>query len=175
MDMNNKTNQLYNKGDYVVYGENGVCKIIDVREEDFIGLEKMPYYVLETVYSKTTIFIPINSDALVGKLNPVLSADEINRLIDNTDKISEEWINDSKKRAEHFTELLDNGEREEILWLIKVLTSHKHDVEEQNKRFYISDKNILTSAEKIIIEEFAFVLGIDKKDVISYIRKRLQK
>ncbi len=175
MDTNNKANQLYNKGDYVVYGENGVCKIIDVRDEDFIGLDKMPYYVLETVFSKTTIFIPTNSELLVGKLKSVLSPDEINELIDNTDKIPETWIMDCKKRAEHFGELLSGGTRKEILWLIKVLTSHKIDVEEQNKRFYISDKNILTAAEKVIIEEFAFVLGIEKSEVVPYIKNRLQK
>jgi len=165
----------HNKGDYVVYGENGVCKIIDIRDESFAGLDVTAYYVLETVYSHTTIFIPLNSEALSGKLKKILSVEKINALIDDTAIITEEWIEDCKERAKHFEELLNGGERCELLWLIKVLSTHKTEVEEKNKRFYISDKNILTAAEKVITEEFAFVLGIDKSDVVHYIRKRIAK
>jgi len=165
----------HEKGDYVVYGENGVCRIVDIRNESFAGLDEMTYYVLETVYSHTTIFIPLNSEALSEKLKRILSVEEINALIDDTAIVSEEWIEDCKERAKHFEELLNGGVRCELLWLIKVLSMHKTEVEEKNKRFYISDKNILTAAEKVITEEFAFVLGIDKSDVVQYIRKRIAK
>ena len=78
-------------------------------------------------------------------------------------------------RATHFEQILRGGKSSDILWLIKVLSLHKSDVESQNKKFYASDEKILDAAKKIILQEFSFVLGLNEDEVIPYIINLTEK
>ena len=59
-----------------------------------------------------------------------------------------------------------------MLWLFCVLTNY--EIESQRKRHYAGDAKILAAVEKIITEEFSFVLGIDRSKVIPYILGRMK-
>lgn len=47
-------------------------------------------------------------------------------------------------------------------------------MEQKKRSFYASDKRILTAAEKVITEEFDFVLGIEPEEVIPYMIQKLR-
>ena len=47
--------------------------------------------------------------------------------------------------------------------------------EQNKKKMYAADAKVLASAEKIIKEEFAFTLGIDREQVIPYIIDQLRQ
>ena len=53
---------MFRKGDLVVSGKNGVCKIVDVGEVDFLWAEKGRYYfILQPVYSPASkTYIPVD-------------------------------------------------------------------------------------------------------------------
>jgi len=132
------------------------------------------YYILEPVYSKNmTMYVPKQSQVLVDQMMDVLSKEEIDNLIASSKSINHEWIDDSKKRYEEFNKMLRSGNKADLLWLIKVLSRHKKELEENKKNFYATDKRVLSSAEKIITEEFAFVLGIEPGNVMEYIENIL--
>ena len=158
---------MHKTGDFVTYKDSGICKIVE---------ENQDYFILEPVYSKNmTMYVPKQSQVLVEQMKYVLEKDEIDRLIIDAETVPHKWIEDSKQRYDEFNKLLRGGNKEDLLWLIKVLSLHKIDVEENKKNFYATDKRILTSAEKIITEEFAFVLGIEPGEVLDYILKKIGK
>lgn len=65
--------------DSVLYGAEGVCRITDICEQDFMG-ERAMYYVLKPVYGATsTVFVPVNNERLKAKMRRILSAEEIYR------------------------------------------------------------------------------------------------
>lgn len=156
---------MHKKGEYVTYKENGICKIVDVSKDGFY---------LEPVYnnSELRIFVPKKNEELVAKMMHVLSKDEIDGLIEEAENLDYKWIEDSKKRSEAFTKLLRSGNRVDILWLVKVLSIHKQEVEQSKRSFYATDKRILDNAEQIITEEFAYVLGMQPGEVAGYIIQR---
>ena len=157
---------MHKKGEYVTYKENGICKIVDVDKE---------YFYLEPVYNNNSnlrMLVPKKNEELVSKMKHVLSKDEIDSLIIESENLKYRWIDDSKKRNEFFTSLLRNGNRAEILWLVKVLSNHKAWVEKNKRSFYANDKKILDNAERIITEEFAYVLGMEPGEVLDYIAER---
>lgn len=158
---------MYKVGEFVTYKDSGICRITE---------ENQDYYILEPVYSNNmTMYVPKKSQNLVDLMCHVLTKEEIDDLILKAESVDFHWIDDSKQRAEEFNKLLRSGNKEDLLWLIKVLSLHKIEVEENKKSFYASDKRILASAEKVITEEFAFVLGIEPKQVIEYILNKLDK
>ena len=163
-------NRDHKVGDYVTYGSNGICKIKSILKQNFSVLGEAEYYELVKVYDeKTVIFVPVNSESLTSQMRHVLSPDEIEEIISRTEKDESEWIEDAKERAQAFGEILQSGDREKILWVIKVVSIYKKSLEEQKKKFYATDQRILQAAEKIITEEFSFVLGIKKEEIIPYI------
>jgi CarD family transcriptional regulator len=156
---------MYKTGDYVTYKENGICRIAEETEE---------YYILQPVYSHNmTVYVPKKSQDLVNLMCRVLTKEEINQIIQETENSQYTWIEDSKARAEYFNKLLRSGDKAAVLWLVKALSLHKIEVEKKKRSFYASDKRILAAAEKVITEEFAFVLGIAPEEVIPYIVNKL--
>ena len=152
-------------GDYVTYKENGICRISEETEE---------YYILQPVYGHNmTVYVPKKSQALVNFMCRVLTKEEIDRIIQETESSRYTWIEDSKARTEYFNKLLRSGDKAAVLWLVKALSLHKTEVEKKKRSFYASDKRILNAAEKVITEEFAFVLGIAPEEVIPYIVNKL--
>lgn len=158
---------MHKVGDFVTYKDSGVCKIIEDNQD---------YFILDPVYSKNmTMYVPKQTQALVDQMKPVPSKKEIDKFIVESKKVDYPWTEDSKQRYEEFNQILKSGNKPEILWLIKVLTQYKKMLEENKKNFYASDKRVLTAAEKIITEEFAFVLEIEPAQVMEYVNKKLGK
>ena len=134
------------------------------------------YYELSPVYdAKTVIFVPVDSESLQNEMQHVLSSAEIDEIIGTS--LNEEmlWISDNKERARSYTEILTEGNSTKILSMIKTLLNKKRELLENNKKLSANDLKILSSAQKMITEEFAFVLGIEKDKVEEYIVNKLNK
>lgn len=168
--MERTINYQHAVNEYVSYRHSGIFKISEICDRELVGNGKKSYYVLQSVYDKNSkIYVPTDVKDLSDSMKHILTVDEINSIIARTEEISTEWIDDNSERANRFSEILNRGDRAEILWLVKMLSLHKGELSEQKKKFYSCDEKILNIAEKMITEEFAFVLGIKKDDVIPYI------
>lgn len=171
----NNIAMTFNIGDYVQYQSTGLCQIEDCRQEDLTGKGNQLYYVLKSVYDKVTTYVPATPEAVKDKMRHLLTSNQINDMISKSNTEDNKWIENSKLRQTEFSKIIKDGDRKQILWLVKVLLLHKKEVEKQKKKFYSSDERVLMMAEKMITEEFAFVLGMDRDDVIPYIRKETDK
>lgn len=166
----------YKINDHVMYRRNGICRITDIREEAFSGNGKRMYYVMDSVYDKAIKFyVPYDLENIVALMRPILTKEEIISVIEKTEETDSGWIEDDDERSAKFEKILAGDDITEILWLVKILSLHKIKVKEQNKKFHACDERLLAMAEKVITDEFAFVLDIKKKDVISYIVSYLRK
>jgi CarD family transcriptional regulator len=165
---------MYSKNEIILYGSSGICRIIDVRLENFGDDSAKLYYVLKPVYKESsTLFVPVDNDNLTNRIRHILSADEIQSMLESSSADNTvEWISDKISRSEKYRNILIKGERRELFQLIRLLYMHKAENTEQGRKFYLSDEKLLVSAEKMLCEEFAFVLGINSKEVASYIEKR---
>lgn len=161
-------------GDFVVYKTDGVCRISDIRIENFSGDNERDYFVLSPVGATGTVtYVPVDLDNLSRFMRCVLSRAEIDEAIDLSKTAECEWIENSKIRAAHFKDILAEGDTVRILWIIKVLSLLKCEIEKNRRKMYISDMRALEAAEKAITDEFSFVLDIPKTDVMEYILRRV--
>lgn len=168
---------MFTVGDAVVYGTQGVCRISEIAEMTVAKVVRS-YYVLVPVYSeKTTLYVPVDNEAVVqARMRPVFTVDEVDTIIKNvSDGSVMPWIANDAKRKEFCVNTLKNGDRTEIMRLIGMLYSHQVDMKAQNKLFHVSDERYLKEAENLINEEFAYVLGIDRKEVHNYIAKKIKE
>ncbi|MBP1569808.1 MAG: CarD family transcriptional regulator, partial [Oscillospiraceae bacterium] len=68
----------------------------------------------------------------------------------------------------------EGGVRKDIATLIRSLYLHKKELAEKGKKLRSSDEQIMQRAEKLLYGEFAWVLGIEPKEVVPFIRERIE-
>ena len=157
---------MYEVGGYVSYRSDGVCKIIDIRKENFgvVGKDTL-YYVLSPVSDeKSTFFVPVDNEALVSMMRKVLSADEIIELIEKVSKREVQWIDEVKPRGVYFKQLLSDGDREELIYLVHTISTHIRAQDELGKRVYAADTNALKRAGKMLCDEFSMMIPLSNAD-----------
>lgn len=170
MDLSRFCKKEYRVGDYVMYAGNGICRISDIRREKFSGLDEKLYYVMNSVYDAgARFYLPLSIEGLEKRIRPLLSAGDIRAIIDETEDIEGQWIDNDESRTAAFGEILKVGNIAEVLWLVKILHLHKIEMRESNKKFRACDEKMLALAERAVTEEFAFVLGLRREGVIPYI------
>lgn len=172
----NKT-YAYAVGEKLIYQHEGICVVKEIRKISFAKNDPHEYYILEPLYtsSSTEIFVPVHAKNIESRMRRLITKDEILSVIRHSEEQEGTWVEDSKKRYELFSQRIREGERTEILRVIKMLSLHKLKVEKQGKKFYATDERLLEAAMKDIVEEFSYVLGVAQKDVIPYIVAEVEK
>lgn len=164
---------MYKAEDIVVYSSYGVCRISAVEERDFSGSSE-EYYVLRPVgESRNTFYVPTKNEALTSLMRKVLSKEEIQELIKTMPDENCIWIEDEAQRREEYRRILREGDRLELVRLIKTLYMYQQSCRDHRKKLHSADEHFLKDAESMLYEEFAYVLDIPREEVISYIKSHI--
>ncbi len=166
--------KMFNINDSVVYNTIGVCKIVDIRTEKFRSAEEQEYYVLKPFFDSNSItYVSTTDEELVAKIRPILTRDEINSLIQGMPEEESIWISDDRERDREYSVKLHSGDCHELVKLIKTLYLEKDRKKGTGKRLNATDTKIMTTAEKLLYDEFAIVLGIKPAEVVSFIQAHI--
>lgn len=166
---------MYKVNDTIMYGTQGICKIVEIAEKDFMGTKK-EYYVLKPMNdASATLFAPVNNEKTEAKMRRILSAEEIHELIETMPYEEANWIHNENERKEKYKNIIASGDRTELIRMIKALYFHKREREEDGKHLYLSDERFMKEAERILYDEFQYVLKINKVDLMDFIFDRIEK
>lgn len=161
-------------GSYLVYGNEGVCLLEDIRRMTFDRTGEAEYYVLSPVNKREAkIFVPVSCKALVEKMRPLITKEEIDRAIDTVANKKIVWIRDRKRRASVFRAIRNEMKTSQNLMMICFLYIKKQELEDKGKRMVFTDLEILSTTETLVGREIACALGIPYGEVGNYIRARL--
>ena len=107
--------------DMVLYGVHGVCRV-EEQVSRRVGGREMQYFLLKPVYEKnSSVYVPLKNEALMAKMKRILSAEEIDELIRTMPDEELLWIESETERRRLFQEILNSGDREQLIRLIKTL------------------------------------------------------
>lgn len=163
---------MYAAGDMVMHAGTGVCKIDEIRKENFGENGGQEYYVLRPIYeNKSQIFVPVEKGD--GRMRNLLSEEEIYTVLDTVPECSTIWVSDDRARQEKFSQVLHAGNRADVIKLISELHEKRREVAKRGKRLHFADQHVLEEAEKIVNQEVAYVFHLDIKDVPAFIMNRL--
>ena len=166
---------MFTVNNSVIYSGHGVCRIVDITEQK-IGATLMKYYVLKPIGDEnSTLYVPVNNDDLVSKMHKILSAEEIYSIINSMPDTATKWLTDENMRRESYKEILTSGDRAEIMRAIKGVYLHAQEQKKLGRKLHIADERFMKDAEKLLYEEFAYVLNIKREDVLPLIAKQLDK
>ena len=165
---------MFQKGDHVVYGNLGVCRVQDIVTRKFEGLDAAhPYYVLEPLYQGGVLYVPADNPKIF--LRAVITADKANRLIDAIPSLESEAFHSrsAQELSAHYEQAMQSHSCADLIELAVSIYHKKQGLARQNKKFGRVDEHFMRRAEDTLHGEFAVALGIPKEAVPDYIAQRI--
>ncbi len=165
---------LCNKiGKYIVYKKHAVYEITDIKEEKISGVKK-DYFVLKSVYDdRSAIYVPTDSESLLSRMTEPFSRAEALRIIEESKDCEAIWLENTSERFAYFDRLMEEDHLPRIIKAYFLLAFKREQAQSCKKKFFAHDERTMQSAQKLICEALAFSLGINKKEVISFISEKI--
>ena len=151
---------MFEKGEYVVYGSKGVCRIQEISHVDIPGVDqKRLYYIMHPVQnSGQTLYLPTDSTKAV--IRRVMTKEEANRLIHDIPSIKKLEVPNEKQREASYKQALQGCSGRDWISILKTLNQRK-------------EERYLRVTEQELYGELSVVLGIEKENMHDYIQEQI--
>lgn len=165
---------MFQVDDYIVYGGNGVCRILDIGIPGINGTDKKrQYYTLQPIYQNgSTVYAPVDNDKVV--VRKLISKEEANELINNIPSIEILLFEDDKMLEEKYKEVMRKYDCKEWIKIIKTSYLRKKKRLAEGKKVEVMDEKYLKKAEEYLFGELAIPLNISKEQVEDFIVKQVK-
>lgn len=164
---------MYQTGDTVMHPSEGVCTIVDVRSIRFSGNDFRDYYVLRPSMEKGSgkVYLPVERGNAV--LRRLLSRQDILDMIHSSRCHASLWADDNRVRKDRFISILHEGNYAKVIQMIREIHEHEAQRIAEGKKLSVSDEHVRTEAERILHQEFSYVLKMNLEDTVQFILKEL--
>lgn len=165
---------MYQVGELIVYGAEGVCRVVSVGPLDMRGAQKgLDYYTLEPLYRGGKIFTPVDTTVTT---RPIMTKEEANALIAQIPDIPEEIYENSNPRLlnEHYQAYLKSYDSMDQIRLIRAIYAKGRNAAGKGRHLGQVDERAIKRAEEMLHGELAAALGIDVDDVKDYIIRTVE-
>lgn len=166
---------MFEKGEYIIYGTSGVCKIEDITTMNMASVpsDKLFYVLSPSSQKGGKIFTPVDNQKTV--MRRVLSKKEAEDLINEIPEIEELWITNEKMREENYKACMRSGDCRDWIRIIKTLYLRKQQRNAQGKKITATDERYLKMAEDYLYSELEIPLGIPKAEMEDYITRKIER
>ena len=151
---------MFEKGEYIVYGMTGVCRVSDITEMNMDGLSTSKlYYVLEpTGVNGSRIITPVEGNKSV--MRRIMTSEEAYDLIDGIRDIDSLRVRDDKQRENCYKEALKTGDCREWVGVLKTIYLRRRDRLSRGKRMTEVDERYMKKTKENLFGELSIPLGI---------------
>ncbi|WP_455542271.1 CarD family transcriptional regulator [Intestinibacter sp.] len=165
---------MFNKGEFVIYGNVGVCQIIDISTLDIHGAPKDKlYYILKPVnQNKSKVFTPVDNKKVV--IRKIISKEDGENLLSDIPNIKELSVEDEKLREKAYKDCIRSCQCRQLLSLIKTIYSRKEERLNQGKKLSATDEKYFKLAQDNLHEELAISLKVSVDEMEDYILDKVQ-
>lgn len=160
---------MFEIGDYIICGKNGVCVVEKVGPMELPGVSNdILYYTLAPIYSPSSkVFTPVDNDKIV--MRHIVTAKEAEKLIKSITKAKEYEVLEEKGRENAYKAIIMGCDCNEIISLVKMLVNRKKKCAEINKKLHSVDERYLKTAQDYLFGELACALEITRPELVDKI------
>ena len=159
---------MYEIGERIIYGENGVCTVSKVAPLESSGGSDKLFYHLKPLIGSGVYFAPVDSGAF---MRPVISREEAEALIDAIPSIEPAVCHDN--RFNHvdafYKELFRQHSCEALVSIVKGLHLRMNEKKTKSSRA----ESTMKRAKDILHGELSIALDMEVAEVEGYIRDRI--
>ena len=160
---------MFEVGEKIIYGENGVCTVEKVEPLGMSGASRDKlYYHLSPLIGSGTYFAPVDSEAY---MRPVMSREEAEALIDAMPGIEPAICNDNRFNHvdAYYKELFRQHSCEALVAIVKGLRRRMSTRKTRSSRAEATMKR----ARDMLHGELSVALGMELSQVEEYITSRI--
>ncbi|MBR1772190.1 MAG: CarD family transcriptional regulator [Lachnospiraceae bacterium] len=166
---------MFQKGEYVVSGNKGVCVVDDITTLDISGVDReREYYILKPIYmAGSTVYVPV--DTADTSMRRVLSKEEADKLIHDIPGIPLITISNDKLLEQEYRGCMKTNDCAEWIRIIKTIYLRKQKRIEAGRKVTAVDAKYFRLAEDNLYGELAVALEMPRNEVESYITREIDK
>lgn len=166
---------MFQVGEFIIYGNNGVCRVAEIGNLNSPGISKERiYYTLEPYRcAGSRIFTPVDNDKVT--IRPVISKEEAMDLIDDINNIEALWIIDEKHRELNYKEAVLKCDCRELVKMIKTIYQRKQERISTGKKAIASDEKYFHIAEENFYNELSVSLEMSREAVEKFVQERIEE
>ena len=161
---------MFEIGDYIVYGTNGVCRVEAIGSAPFEGVspDKL-YYTLSPVRNPGGhIYTPVDNKKIV--MRRILTPEEAQQLIASMPDIQPLTVSNEKTIELLYKSSLNSCDSVQWVQVIKTIYNRKQDRLAIGKKITAVDDRYMRIAEDNLYGEMSIVLDMDRSQITDYIR-----
>ncbi|HBE09669.1 MAG TPA: CarD family transcriptional regulator [Lachnospiraceae bacterium] len=164
---------MFEVGDYIIYGSNGVCEVKSVGPIDCPGVscDKL-YYTLRPLYIRdSSVYTPVDNDKVI--MRGIMSKAEAEAFVDGINDIDALTINDERKIELEYKKTVNTCDPVELVRMIKTISGRMSRRQSEGKKMTAADMKYIHIAEESLCGELAISLDMDKSEVKNYIATKV--
>ena len=164
---------MFQKGDYVICGNNGICSVQDITTLNISGVDKKrQYYLLKPVFqSGSTVYVPL--DTAESSIRRASSRQEADALIKSIPDIPLIPLADEKTLEKTYKEYMHEGSCESWFKLLKTIYLRKQSRILKGSKVTALDSRYFKQVEDFLYGELSVALGISRDQVRDYISETI--
>ena len=164
---------MYEVGQYVVYGSEGVCRIDEIGHPRLSVLDKTREYYRLTPHNRGgAIYAPVDGKIV---MRPVISRDELDALLPTLSTLAplDDIPSDVKEAAAYYRTILAEHSCLRLARLCKTLYQKQSLLSKSRRSINSTELRSWKAAEEMLFGEFAFVLGVSPAQVRTLLAEHL--
>lgn len=166
---------MFQKGEYIVYGHQGICLVEDITHLGISGADKEKlYYVLVPLHVRGShIYYPVDRET--ANARKLMTREEAEQLVREIPQLPELAVILDKLREDSYKKALYSGNSRQWMSMVKTLQLRRKDRLAHGKRIASVDERYLKLAEDVLYGELAFVLEMEWEEVQNLVRGRVEE
>lgn len=165
---------MFAPGEYVIYSVEGVCRVEQAGRLNVPGLDKnRDYYQLSPYYRGGVIYTPVDGKASIRR---VISKEQLQSLLPELSSLEPltDVPNDPKMLSGYYREILAGHECRRLLQLCKTIYQKQEALAARRRSVTSTELRSWKTAEEMLHQEFAFVLGMKPGEVRGFLERAFQ-
>ena len=163
---------MFEKGNYVVNANNGICEISDIVTMN-MGSGDKEYYVLIPIDESTAkVFLPV--DIAKKRIRPAMNTDDAWKLLKEIKAVDEVLVENEKEREKLYKEAINSRDPKRLISIMKTLYIRRQKRLEEGKKTTAVDERYFKLAENQLYSELAFALKVQKSELNRIIEQNIE-
>lgn len=163
---------MYQIGDIIVYGDNGLCTIQDICASPFMPEDKRIYYVLEphAVSGHARIYVPVEGDART--IRYPLNRSQAEALFASLASLQPIEVPSERNRRQIYREALRTTDPADYVRILRTVALRRTELAERGKQPSEADLEYERIARNFLLQELALAFDLALNDVTENLERR---
>lgn len=164
---------MYQIGDKIIYGSNGVCVIEEIKMMEVPRTDELKaYYIIKPVFQECRISAPVDTGVF---MRPIISAEEARALLEGIPRVEPKpYYNTALRQLQDYYEKqLAAHDCGVLVEMLMSVYRKRTEVLSQKRKFGAIDERYMKRGEELLFGELSVALGVEKADVRRMMAEQL--